>query len=266
MEEPACGQVPDADGALGRSGTRHQPDVQSKCLQLLGMHGLTGCETTSFPFIKYKVSTLSVLEAGYFPGLLHVLGEEDAMRWDLLEVGLSFFGALYGQKPGTPMEEDRKTKTRLRLRNLPPNSTNLLLRVQRAHLQMALWKAADRHSSPDIDISNFGWEMKDGVLSPCIDAGPTGPPVLMDCRAAEKACAAICSCKKEGLSCSIYCLCQSGDECRNLHKRSQQMDDKDENNGEPQEYEALDADSSAVLLIESERNKQRSCIAFIIVI
>ena len=27
------------------------------------------------------------------------------MQWDLLEVGLSFLCALYGQKPGTPMEE-----------------------------------------------------------------------------------------------------------------------------------------------------------------
>ena len=84
--------------------------------------------------------------------------------------------------------------------------------------------------------------MKAGVLSPCIDPGPTGPPALMDvircrCRAAGKACAAICSCKKEGLSCTIYCLCQSGDERCNPHKRSQQVDDEDENSGEPQEYE-----------------------------
>ena len=112
-------------------------------------------------------------------------GEEDAMRWDLLEVGLSFFCALYGQKQGTPMEDARytlytKTKARPRLRNLPPNSANLLLHAQRAHLQMTLWKAADQHSPPDIDISNFGWEMKAGVLSPCIDPGPTGPPALMD--------------------------------------------------------------------------------------
>ena len=79
----------------------------SKCLQLLGMHALTGCDTTSFPFNKDNVSALGVLEAGDFPGLFHVLGEEDAMRWDLLGVGLSFFSALYGQKPGTSMEEAR---------------------------------------------------------------------------------------------------------------------------------------------------------------
>ena len=67
--------------------------------------------------------------------------------------------------------------------------------------QMALWMAADQHSPPYIDIRNFGWEMKAGVLSPCIDPGPTGPPALMDViscrsRAAGKACATICSCKK----------------------------------------------------------------------
>ena len=44
-----------------------------------------------------------------------------------------------------------------KLRNLSPNSTNLLIHVQRAHLQMTLCKAADRHSPPDIDISNFGY-------------------------------------------------------------------------------------------------------------
>ena len=59
-----------------------------KCIQLLGMHALTGCDTSSFPFNKSKVSSLRVLEAGYFPGLFHVLREEDAMQWDLLEVAL----------------------------------------------------------------------------------------------------------------------------------------------------------------------------------
>ena len=57
-----------------------------------------------------------------------------------------------------------KTKVKPRLRNHPPNSTNRLLHVQRAHLQMTLWMAADQNSPPDMDMSNFGWEMKAGVL------------------------------------------------------------------------------------------------------
>ena len=89
-----------------------------------------------------------------------------------------------------------------------------------------------------------------GVLSPCIDPGPTGPPALMDviscrCLVAGKAVTTISSCKKECLSCAIYCLCQSGDECCNPRKKSQQVDDEVEKNGEPQVYVALDADSTA---------------------
>ena len=79
----------------------------SKSLKLLEMLPLTGCDTTSFPFNKGKVSALRVLEAGHLPGLFHILREEDAMQWDLLDVGLSFLCALYGQKPGKPMEEAR---------------------------------------------------------------------------------------------------------------------------------------------------------------
>ena len=85
------------------------------------------------------------------------------------------------------------TNARPRLRNLPPNSTNLLLRVQRAHLQVTLWIAGDQNYPPDIDMRNFGWEIKAGVLSSYIDPGPTGPPALMDvisccCGAARKGC------------------------------------------------------------------------------
>ena len=73
-----------------------------------------------------------------------------------------------------------KTKVKSKLRNRPPNSTNLLLHVQRAHLQVTLWMAADQNSPSDMDMSNFGWEMNAGVLSQCIDPGPTGPPALKD--------------------------------------------------------------------------------------
>ena len=224
-----------------------------KYIQLLGMHVLTGCDATSFAFNNGTVSALSVLEAGDFPGLVHVLGEEDAMQWDLREVGLPFLCALYGQKPGTPMEEAMYnlytiTKARPRLHNLPSNST---------HLQMILWKAADQH---------FGWKMEADDLLESIDPGPTGHPALMvvvscRCRDVGKICAAICRCKKEGLSCTIYCLlCQSGCECYNPHKRSQHVDDEDGKNG------SMKLCMLTVLLIESECIKQRSFIAFIIVI
>ena len=63
----------------------------STCLQLLGIHALTGCHTTSFPFNKGNVSALSVLAAGDFPGLFNVLGKEDAMQWTFIRLDCHSF-------------------------------------------------------------------------------------------------------------------------------------------------------------------------------
>ena len=49
-----------------------------KCLQLLAMHALSGCDTVSYTFNKGKLSALNVLKSGDFPRSFQVLGEEDA--------------------------------------------------------------------------------------------------------------------------------------------------------------------------------------------
>ena len=41
----------------------------SKCLQILGMHYLTGSDATSYLYGKGKVSALKTLTDGDFPGL-----------------------------------------------------------------------------------------------------------------------------------------------------------------------------------------------------
>ena len=163
--------------------------------------------------------------------------------------------ALYGQKQGTPMEDARytlytKTKARPRLRNLPPNSANLLLHVQHAHLPMTLWKAADQHSPPDIDISNFGWEMKAGVLSPCIDPGPTGPPALMDVischrQAAGKHVQRSAAVRRKVSPARFTAYVNPGTNAAIPTRGRSKWMMRTKTNGELQEYEALDADSSA---------------------
>ena len=84
------------------------------------------------PFNKGKISALNTLQAGDFPGLYQVLGEEDATRSDLMETGQRFFAALYGQPPGTTMSEaqyriySRKTGKPMRIMALSPTEANLL--------------------------------------------------------------------------------------------------------------------------------------------
>ena len=52
-------------------------DLGPKCLQLLGMHVLSGCDTTSCPYGKGKISALNTLLVQDFRGLADVLGEVD---------------------------------------------------------------------------------------------------------------------------------------------------------------------------------------------
>jgi hypothetical protein len=79
-------------------------DLAPKCLQLLGMHALTGCDTTSYPFGKGKTTALKILLAGDFRD---AFGEVDATSQDLMEAAGSYFTALYGQSPGTSLQSAR---------------------------------------------------------------------------------------------------------------------------------------------------------------
>lgn len=203
-------------------------DLGPKCLQLLGMHVLSGCDTTSYPYGKGKITALNTLLAGDFPGLADVLGEVGTTQTDLMEAANPFFSALYRQLPGTSMESARftlftKKKKSPKVMALPPTSTNLLQHVLRAHLQCMLWKAADQQAPPDesANITHFGWEIQDTIPVPVIAQGDPAPPELIDviqckCKAQGKKCGTeACGCHKEHLSCTSYCNCSGKEDCCN---------------------------------------------------
>lgn len=78
-----------------------------KCLQLLGVHAITGCDTTSFLYGKGKLGAVKTLLDSNFIGLANVLGEELATKTELMEAVSPFVTALYGQPQGTSMESAR---------------------------------------------------------------------------------------------------------------------------------------------------------------
>ena len=88
------------------------------------------------------------------------------------------------------------------MESLPPTDANLALHVQRAHLQMLLWKAADKCDPPDIQLTDYGWEVKEHEhVMPAVSREPAAPSKLMDVIS--------CSCKAEGKACSGRCSCGS---------------------------------------------------------
>ena len=92
-----------------------------------------------------------------------------------MEVGKQFFTALYGHPAGTSMAQarynmySRKQGKPLHIMYLPPTDIHLYLHVQRAHLQMLLWKAAYQQGPPDVDILEYSRKNKKGILCPSIE-------------------------------------------------------------------------------------------------
>ena len=78
-----------------------------KCLQLLGMHALSGCDTTSYPFGRGKTTALKTLLADDFHGLSDILEEVDATSEAAMAAGTTYITALYGQSPETSIESAR---------------------------------------------------------------------------------------------------------------------------------------------------------------
>ena len=56
----------------------------SKCLQLPGMHVISGFDTVSYPFNKGNISALNILKAGEITALYELLGEENATDAELM--------------------------------------------------------------------------------------------------------------------------------------------------------------------------------------
>ena len=81
---------------------------------------------------------------------------------------------------------------------VPPTDAKLALHVQRAHLQMLSWKVADNSDPPDVQLTDYGWEVKEHeYMMPAISPEPAAPSKGMD--------VVSCSCKAEGKVCSGSC-------------------------------------------------------------
>ena len=101
------------------------------------------------------------------------------------------------------------TRKLMSIMSLPLMDLNLIVHV---HFQMLLWKAADYLGPLDVSFSEYGREIKDGIICPSIDKTN-------------------CSCYRVKLSCTIYCFCSTGVVCRNSFiKKEYETGDEEQHN------------------------------------
>ena len=115
----------------------------------------------------------------------------------------------------------KKCSKWLKIMSLPPPDHNLFLHILRAHLQTIPAKWADQEDPPELDITKYGWKIKDGTPGPTASNQPPESQELMDvvwcsCKAVMKVChTARCSCHHGKMSCTVYCSCEYRDACFN---------------------------------------------------
>ena len=145
---------------------------------------------------------------------------------------------------------------------LPPTSANLFQHVLRAHLQVMLWKAADQLSPPSesVDISKFGWKLKDDIPIPVIAQSEPAPPGLIDvircqCKSTVNKCGTeVCGCHKEHLSCTSYCKCCGKEDCCNPYlitgSEGEEADPIETENSEAENVEVDEVDVDSVVSVD----------------
>ena len=81
---------------------------------------------------------------------------------------------------------------------------------------MLLWKPSDRSDPPDVQLTDYGWEVKEHeYVMPAISREPATPLKLMDVircsyKAEGKVCSGRCSYGSNGMSCTSYCAREGG--------------------------------------------------------
>ena len=68
-------------------------DIGQKCLQLLCMHALSGCDTTSYPYGKGNVTALNTIVSGIYQ-CLSIIGENDTTHTELMNAAMPSFVSL----------------------------------------------------------------------------------------------------------------------------------------------------------------------------
>ena len=110
--------------------------------------------------------------------------------------------------------------------------------IHRCHLQVEIWKAALEKSPPEMNPTNYGWELDhQGILHPrTVQPGTLSAPTeilqLIRCSWKTSVCRiAACNCSKIG--CTVFCQCGGGKDCKSPITQHQSEEDSEKATEEP---------------------------------
>jgi hypothetical protein len=207
------------------------------CTALIGLHALTGCDSTSaLSGIGKKKGLHALRKEHAYCDTLSQIGVDVPVNQDVMAKCEEFVCGLYttDSKAGKSADSVRHylfCQKGQRNENLPPTTDSLSLHVQRANYQSLVWRSALNAKQGLPSPDGLGWENKDDVLRPVLMTkapAPTGLIELTSCRCKKSFCRrTACVCRSNGQPCIKSCMCMSDDNCENPHNATQTSDSDD---------------------------------------
>jgi len=213
--------------------------------QILVVHALSGCDTTSALYGIGKPSAFKkIVDFQDGLALSEIVGSETASIADVSQAGLRLLTMLYSGKQSDTLNHLRyvtymhliaRSSTRPRPERLPPTERAAHFHVLRVHLQVVQWKSL---MATNLDPENWGWKLKDAMYVPVatdLKAAPRDILNVISCRCRsstgtrQQCSSTMCSCRKHGLQCVAACLHCNGEDCDNAsHPTTVELCDSDD--------------------------------------
>jgi len=205
--------------------------------QVLVVHALTGCDTTSAIFGRSKVGAFSkiVSRSDTLP-MTDIIAATSASQDTVADAGLKLLVMLYGGQLSDSLNSMRYTRYMEKARlsavlpeKLPPTERAAYYHCLRVHFQVVVWTTL---GSTDIEPSEWGWKMEGGRLTPiATDLEPAPSDLLKVIRCNCKSLVTnqcltnLCTCRKNGLHCITACGHCHGDSCWNAQSPAVEAED-----------------------------------------
>ena len=204
---------------------RVQTELSSAlCNNILFLHAISGCDTTSRPFGIGKSAPLKKFcDFSYYREQARKFDAVDTCADDAVKAGENALVAMYGGRQGESLDSLRHRKYHEKVctkgrqvepQNLPPTSGAARFHSMRVFLQVKQWQGEDGNLS----IEDWGWKLRGNQVCPITTELPAAPENLLKmirCNCSTDCSNARCTCRKHGLDFSLACGRCRGTGCSN---------------------------------------------------
>ena len=216
------------------------------CQALVGLHPLTGCDSTSALYRKGKKDAFKLIMASdEFIPVLGALGQEFETSADLMRRLEKFICHLYGNKQQVTVNKCRHHMFTVRRKfgeeQLCPNDDACHLHFARAGYQAAIFRRCMQQYIRPPPPTTFGWREENGSLTVVWQTKKPAPDSaleLVSCACKQARCLSNnCSCRRHSMLCTDMCKCTS---CENTSENTQIKASDEEEEEEEEEEEDYD--------------------------